>query len=319
VEGLLASGFRPRRTIYLAFGHDEEVGGREGAAKIAALLAARGVRAELSLDEGLAIIEEMLPGVPAPVALVGIAEKGYLTVELSVASEGGHSSMPPPHTAVGILSAAVARLEANQLPTSLDGPARRLFEWLGPEMPLGERVAFANLWLFAPLVRARLAALPVTNALVRTTTAPTMLEGSIKENVLPIRARAVVNFRIRPGESIASVVEHVRDAVADDRVTVTPDVAGGSEPSAVSSVDSPGFALVHRTIREVFPTALVAPSLVTAATDSKHYAGVVEDSYRFVPLWLRGEDRARFHGTDERIGVENFAQIVRFYARLIAS
>ncbi|HYR96476.1 MAG TPA: M20 family peptidase [Candidatus Binatus sp.] len=317
VERLLAGGFVPRRTFLLAFGHDEEVGGGHGAVAIARLLGERKVSPLFVLDEGLAVTEGIFGDVPAPVALIGIAEKGYLSVELTVASEGGHSSTPPRETAVGILSAAIHALEQHPARAELVGPARRLFEFIGPETGFATRLALANLWLFGPLVRSRLAASPASDALIRTTTAPTMLEGSVKENVLPARARGVVNFRIRPGETVASVLEHVRTTVADARVRIAALGPTMSEPSPESHVDSSGFAAVARTIRQVFPGAVVAPSLVLGATDSRHYAALSADVYRFLPFRVRPDDMRRPHGIDERIGVEDYRDAVRFYTQLI--
>ena len=317
VEKLLADGFAPRRTILLAFGHDEEVGGGHGAVAIARLLGERKVAPAFVLDEGLAVTDGIVSDVPAPVALIGIAEKGYLSVELTVESEGGHSSTPPPETGVGILAAAIHALERHRLPAAIVGPARRLFEFLGPEMGLTSRVALANLWLFGPLVRSRLADAPETDALIRTTTAPTMLEGSVKENVLPVRARGVVNFRIRPGDTVAGVLEHVRAVIADPRVRIAALGPTLSEASPESRITSDGFTAIARTIREVFPHAVVAPSLVLGATDSRHYAGLGADVYRFLPFRVRPGDLRRVHGIDERIGVDDYRDTVRFYAQLI--
>ena len=316
-ERLISAGFRPRRTIYLAFGHDEEVGGTRGATAIARVLGERRIVPAFVLDEGLAVTEGIVGGIAAPVALVGIAEKGYLSVELVVESEGGHSSTPPHETAVGILAAAIHALERHPAPATIAGPVRRFFEFIGPEMALTSRVALANLWLFAPLVERRLAATPAADALLRTTTAPTMLEGSVKENVLPARVRAVVNFRIRPGDSMAGVVEHVRSVVADARVRIAPLEGTRSEPSPESSVASDGFRTLQRTIGEVFPGVVVAPGLVVGATDSRHYAGLGADVYRFLPYRVREEDLRRVHGIDERLRVADYEAAVRFYARLI--
>jgi len=316
-ELLLTEGFQPRRTISLAFGHDEEVGGTEGAVNLAQLLRARGAAPAFVLDEGLAVTEGLVSGVPAPVALVGIAEKGYLTIELLVEGEGGHSSTPPPETAIGILAAAVRNLERHQAPPAIAGPARRLFEVIGPEMPFPRRLALANLWLFAPIVEWRLAADPTTNALIRTTTAPTMFESGVKENVLPGRARAVVNFRIRPGESIEDVLEHARAAVADPRVRIAAAGTTRSEPSPESSVESNGFTTIARTIRQVFPEAVVAPSLVFGATDARHYTGLCADVYRFLPYRVGPDDVHRPHGIDERLSLADAENAVRFYAQLM--
>lgn len=317
VELLLRAGFRPKRTIYLAFGHDEELGGKNGAGKISALLQSRGIRPDYILDEGSAITDGIVPGVRSPVALIGIAEKGLLSVELGVESDGGHSSTPPPHTAIGILSRAVNRLEENQMPGGLKGVAGQMFQYVGPEMSFGKRMVFANLWLFRPLVERQLAAQPPTNAATRTTTAATIIEGGVKENVLPSKARAVVNFRILPGDSVQSVMEHVTRTINDPLVKVARYGEDANEPSAVSGTESSGYQALQRTIRQTFQGTVVAPSQVIAATDTRHYAALSDSIYRFVPMIVRSEDLKRVHGTDERISVENYAQCVGFYHQLI--
>jgi len=316
-EALLAAGERPPRTVLLAFGHDEEVGGADGAVAIAALLRARGVTPALVLDEGMAVVSGGIRGVAAPVALVGIAEKGNVSVELAVRSPGGHSSMPPGETGVGILARALVRLEEHPFPARLDGAARRLLEAVGPAMALPLRVALANLWLTRPVVERLLLREPGTAALVRTTIAPTMLAASPKENVLPIRPRAVVNFRIRPGETIAGVVEHVRRAVDDPRVELTVRGEAPGEPTAESPVDAPPFAALARAIGRVFPDAIVAPSLTIGMTDSRHYAPLTPHVFRFLPWRLAVEDARRMHGVDERLAVDGYEAGVRFYAEVM--
>jgi len=315
VEILARQGFAPGRTLHLAFGHDEEVGGT-GARAVADLLASRGERAAFVVDEGMALIEGMVPGLERPAALVGVAEKGYMSVRLTATEAGGHSSTPPRHTAVGILATAIHRLERAPMPAHLDGVTRSLFDYLGPEMPLAERVAFANLWLFEPLVRRQLASNQGTDATMRTTTAVTMIEGSPKDNVLPSRAQAVVNFRILPGDTSQDVLEHVRAVIRDPRVTTEP-IGTPSEPSEVSDVASPDFALLQRTIGQVFPEAIVAPALVLGGTDARHYGAVADDVYRFSPYRFGPSDLSRAHGIDERIPVADHAAAVRFYAQLI--
>ncbi|XXR64992.1 M20 family peptidase [Sorangium sp. So ce388] len=319
VEALLNQGHSPSRTVYLAFGHDEELGGPKGASAIVDLLASRNVRLEYALDEGMFLTQGIIKGVARPVGLIGLAEKGYVSVELVVETEGGHSSVPPRPTGVGILARAIDRLESHPIPASLDGPARLLFETLAPEMPLlPNRLILSNLWLLEPIATLSLAGNPATAAMIRTTTAPTMLDGGIKDNVLPKRVRAVVNFRIRPGDSVEAVLDHVARTVDDPRVKVQILGGGkGKEPSPVSSVEGFGYRSIERTIRQVFPDAIVAPSLVLGGTDSAHYQRVADGVYRFCPTRLMDEDRARFHGTNERISVKNFAEVARFYAQLI--
>lgn len=318
VELLLARGFQPARTIHLAFGHDEEVGGPRGAAEIARRFREAGTRFAWVLDEGGVIAVGLTPGVAAPVAFVSIAEKGYLSLELSVEQAGGHSSMPPPKTAVGLLARAVDRLEGRPLPAAVRGPTRAFLDTLAPEMPLPSRVAIANLWLTEPLVVRLFTGTPRGNAQLRTTTAATMFEGSTKDNVLPIRARAVVNFRLQPGDSVEDVIAHVRAAVDDERVQVRP-LPGfpPSEASPVSRTDTPAWQLLARTIRAVYPEVLVSPQLALGATDARHFADLSDSVYRFGPTWLGPDDLTRAHGTNERTDAARYVESVGFYVRLL--
>jgi carboxypeptidase PM20D1 len=319
VEALLAEGFQPARTIYLAYGHDEEVGGTRGAREIAALLEHRGVKLEMVLDEGGVIADGVLPGISRPVALVGIAEKGFVTIELTARVPGGHSSLPPRHTAVGIVSAAVARLEQNQMPPRLDGPTHQMFDRVGPEFPLVQRALFANMWLTGPLLVRRLQQNPTTNAMVRTTTAPTIFQAGTKDNVLPSSARAVVNFRILPGDSVATILEHVARVVNDDRVEIKKVGRFSAEPSRLSRTDSESFRTLERTIRSIVPDALVAPYLVLVVTDARHYADLSPNVFRFLPLRLTVRDLERVHGIDERVGIGDYETAIRTYRQLFSN
>jgi carboxypeptidase PM20D1 len=317
VEMLLSEGFRPARTVYLAYGHDEEVGGTGGAREIARLLESRGVQLEMVLDEGGVIGEGVLPGVTAPVALVGIAEKGFVTLELSARVSGGHSSLPPRQGAVGIVSAAVVKLDGNPMPARLEGPTEELFNRIGPRFPLAQRAVFANLWLTRALVTRQLENRPNTNAMVRTTIAPTIFQAGTKDNVLPSYARAIINFRILPGDSIASVVEHVRRVIDDDRVEVKPAGRFSAEPSAVSSSVSSAFRALELSIRSIAPDVIVAPYLVVVVTDARHYSNLSRNIFRFLPLRLGSQDIVRMHGINERIGIKEYEAAVRTYRQIV--
>ncbi len=315
-EMLLARGFQPQRTVYFAFGHDEEVGGVKGAAALAALLERRGVRPDLILDEGGAIAEGMVPGVTQPVAFIATAEKGYVSVELVAEEAGGHSSMPPRHGAIGRVAAAIERLEDHPMPARIDGATKRSFEFLAPEIPFGQRLVVANLWLFDPLAKRKFGSDPAGNARIRTTAAATVFQAGVKENVLPHRARAVINFRILPGDTIADVLRHVRDTVGSG-IRVSPTGVARVEPSPESDTGAPGFALLQRTLAQTFPGVLVSPNLLSGGTDTKHYARLCRNIYRFLPIRMKEEDLGRLHGTNERVGVENYGEAVRFYAQLL--
>jgi carboxypeptidase PM20D1 len=318
VELLLKAGFQPRRTVYFVLSHDEEVGGSRGAGQVAALLKQRGVKIDFYLTEGLVVTQRILPGVAAPIALVGLAEKGYVSLRLTAEAPPGHSSMPPApgQSAIGMLSAALARLDSQPMPGGVQGIAREMFAAVAPEMSGFNRVALSNLWLFRPVVENMLARQPSTNALMRTTTALTIANAGNKENVLPGRADAVVNFRILPGDTVEGVVAHVKRVVADERVKVEK-LAEGGEASPVSSMASDGYRHIERAIREVFPGAVVAPGLMLAGTDAKHFVGLADQLYRFSPVRAGPAELSRPHGTDERLAVDNLAEMIRFYHRLL--
>jgi carboxypeptidase PM20D1 len=317
VEALLADGYKPLRTLYLAFGPDEEVGGQRGAAKIAELFKSRGIKADYILDESGAITTGVVPWVSTPVALVGIAEKGYLSLKLSVEHEGGHSSMPPLQSAIGILASAIHNLERNQFPANLEGPTMQLFDYVGPEMPFGMKFLVANKWLFGRLIKGQLMKFQSTCPAVRTTIAVTVIRAGQRENVLPQSAQAIVNFRLFPGDSIEDVMEHVKTAIGDSRVKISIPGDNAIEASKISDVNSEGFKILESTIRQVFPDAIVAPYLVPAATDARHYSEISGNILRFLPTRMNSEDLKRIHGTNERVDVENYKEVVQFYVQMI--
>lgn len=318
VNMLLEKGFQPKRTVYLAFGQDEEIGTREGTTKIAQLLRSQGVELEFVLDEGGFISTGLVPGVSAPVAMIGTSEKGYLSLELSVEVPGGHSSAPPPESSIGILSAAIHNIEIHPMPAHIHGPMGEFLEYIAGSASFPMRAVFTNMWLFGPVVQRVLEAEPESNATLRTTAAATIFNAGTKDNVMPSRATAIVNFRLLPGDTVAEVTEHVRRAIDDPRAKMQP--MGGEAPSEASpqsSPDSVNFKRMQRTIAQVYPQTVVAPFVFVGATDSRYYIGLTKDIYRFTPLLTAPEDIARFHGTDERVGVDTLARAADFYAQLI--
>ncbi len=316
VEYLLRHGFQPLRTVYLAFGHDEEVGGT-GARATAVWLQDHGVELKAVLDEGGVIAEAVLPGVDGPAALVGNVEKGYLTLELSVTQPPGHSAAPPKHTAIGILARAITRIEARPLPSRLDMVVS-MFRGLGTALPFSLRLVMANTWLFGGALKRVLSASMMTNAMTRTTAAATVVSGGVKDNILPGEARALVNFRLLPGDTRADVLDRVGRIIDDDRVVVQ---AGASsfknEPSPVSPTDTAAFGQLSTTIRQIFGAIPVAPYLVFGGTDARSYHLVCKNIYRFSPVRMDKQDLERIHGIDECIAVDDLDKMVRFFVQLI--
>lgn len=317
VESLLAEGYAPPRSLYFAFGHDEEIGGQRGAQAIAAYLAALGVKAAWVLDEGGAITQGLVAGIERPVASIMTGEKGYVSYRLRTEAAGGHSSMPPPQTAVTQLAQALVRLQDHPLPPRLTPPVIAMLERLAPEMPWSQRLAIANRWLFEPLLLEALAETAVSRALTRTTIAPTMLAAGIKDNVLPPSAEAVVNFRLLPGDRIEDLEAHLHAVIADEGVAIERLPTFSAEASPVSATDTPGFVRVERSVAAIFPGALVSTGLVVGGTDARHYSAVARDRYNFTPVLLRPEDLPRIHGSNERIAQSAYVDMVRFYRHLL--
>jgi len=324
VEALLRQGHPMRRTIQLAFGHDEEIGGG-GAVEVAGLLRSRGIRLHGVVDEGMSITDGIVPGVTRPVALVGLSEKGLALIELSVKdAEAGHSMAAPQHTAIGILATAVEQLEQKRFPAHIDGPTLEMIRALAPEMPPVSRMVLSNLWLFGGLVCKQFSRSPATNAVIRTTSNTTVFVGGDHPGSVPMEARAILRLSILPGDSIATATAHIRKVIDDPRVSIKPfdwtslGIHGfNSQPSPVSNMKSSSFALLKHTIQQVFPDVLVAPGLVIAATDSRHFVDLSDHIFRFCPFRLYPADIARIHGIDERISVDDYERIVKFYIRLL--
>jgi carboxypeptidase PM20D1 len=317
VERLISEGYNPERTIYLSFGHDEEIGGNNGAVKVAELLKARGVEAEYVLDEGMAVTLGMVPMMKKPVALIGLSEKGYLTVKLEAEMEGGHSSTPAKESALIVLNRAVYNLVNNQMKPRLSAPINDFIRYIGPEMPFYAKMIFGNKWLFGGLILNIYKGSSSGNALVRTTTAPTIIMSGEKDNVIPVKAEAVVNFRILPGESSGDVLKHIEKVVNDKLVRVLPSNESISEPTPVSPSDTKGFSDIQKAIREVYNNAPVSPTMMLGTSDSRHFSSITRNIYKFAPIVVSSEDMARIHGLNERNSIENYKKGIAFYYRLI--
>ncbi|XP_027876770.1 N-fatty-acyl-amino acid synthase/hydrolase PM20D1.2 isoform X2 [Xiphophorus couchianus] len=317
LEYLLIRGYAPRRGFYIGFGHDEEIRGFHGAKNIVHVMKERGVKLLFVLDEGLAILDGVISGLDGPAALIGVSEKGSANVKLSVTMAPGHSSMPPRESSIGILAAAVKRLEENPMPRLFGhGPERETFEHLAHKFGVPLKFIMSNLWLFSPLLGRVLERKPDTNAFVRTTTAVTMFNAGVKVNIIPSLAEAYVNLRIHSAQTLQEVLDFIHDTVGDQRVKI--ELIDGFDPLPVSSSDerSFGFQIIKKTVLDMFPTLTVAPGICVGNTDSRHFKDLTNDIYRFAPVWFKPGDAQRFHGINERISKKNYEELVVFYFNL---
>jgi len=314
-EALLAEGFAPARDVYFSFGDNEETAG-DSAAAAAALLAERGVRPALVLDEGGAVAGGAFPGVTRPAAVVGVAEKGILDVELLTRDPGGHASTPPRMGATARLARAITRIENHPFPQYLPDVTAEMLRRFGPHAPLPLRLAFARVerlrrpltWLFGRLGGE-------TNAMTRTTVAITTLRGSAGANVLAATAAANANIRVAVGESVAGTVERLRRIIRDPKVELR--VVEGNEPSPVSESHGPAWELLTECIGTAYPEAIVTPYIMMGGTDSRRFTGICDAVYRFAPFAMDRADRASIHAVDEKISLDALGRGVRFYETLL--
>ncbi|MEL6831070.1 MAG: M20/M25/M40 family metallo-hydrolase, partial [Pseudomonadota bacterium] len=318
LEALARDGFAPRRTILLMLGHDEEVSG-SGAEAGVALLASRNISPIMALDEGFMAVENN-PLTGGTLAFIGVAEKGYVTFNITAEAQGGHSSTPPRNSSTVRLSRALIALDENQMPADMSYPlVKNLFQSSGADMPFMQRMAFANQWLLGGMLKETLGSVPAANAMIRTTTAPTMLTGSAKENVLAQRATAVVNFRIHPQDTEEDILNHIKEVTKDiEGIEVTVGRTGvrGTGASAVSPMDNLAYSVLYAVAQDS-SGATAAPGLVLGATDARYANAITDNVYRFMPAMMSLEDLAGFHGTNERLKVENMARMSKGYAQII--
>ena len=311
---LIKNNFQPTRTVYFGFGHDEEIGGG-GAALITEKLREQGIQLHWSLGEGSFVNRGFFPGVDKLIAPINVAEKGIMNLLIVAKADGGHSSTPPSRTAVTLLAEALMKLEKEPLPGSLEGLSAVMFDEVSKHMPFSYRFLFANRWLFGGIIESQMSSSPVINAMIRTTTAPTMLNGSIKSNVLPIEASALINFRLHPRDTIESVTDHVRRVVDSEDVEVRS--LGGMEASGISSWNSPGFEIVATSLNKVYGDVISVPGLMIAASDTRHYSKIADNSFRFNPFSIVPEDMTGFHGTNESIDIDSFVAGIKTYVEII--
>ena len=318
-EALITSGFRPKRTVYLMFGHDEEVSG-SGAQAMFQLLHDRGVRAEMVLDEGFFVISDS-PLTGKPFGFIGVSEKGYVTLRMTAHAEGGHSSTPPPDSANVRLARAIVALEEHQMKADFTKPpVSDLFRAAAADMGFFNRMALANMWLFGGMVEGQMSAAGGANAMIRTTTAPTMLEGSVKENVLPQRATALVNFRLHPNDTAEDVMAHVEAVTRKiSGLEITVNGGGiGSEASPVSPSDNTPFAVLSAVASQIGGGDIaVGPALVVGGTDARYASKISDNVYRFQPSYVSMAEVSGFHGSNERLSVANMGRMAEGYAQLI--
>lgn len=324
-EMRIKEGWQPSRTIYFVFGQDEEVGGPEGAKYIADVLEQRGIkRFAYVMDESAPLTPGIFPGIEENTALIGIAQKGFISLELKIDGVGGHSSQPPVESNIGILANAVTKLEAAQFPYRIHPAVRSQYRYMGPELdpdqqPLYAAVAFGKDGEITDLEQQFIDVMAqnqVTRAMLHTTIAVSMFNAGVKDNVLPPSATAVVNFRPMPGDTPEVIIQHVKDAIQDDRITVR-DISASTPATNIAEVGNDAYNMLEKTIRQIWGNDLmVSPFFVIGGSDSKHFQArdFAPDVYTITALQLENtKEFEGFHGVNERILVEEFGKSIGFF------
>ena len=308
-EQLLGQKYQPERTIYLCFGHDEEIAGLRGMKLIAEWFKTNNIQPEMVLDEGGEVNTQNMKELNRPLAVLGVGEKGYVTYQLHVEKSGGHSSMPEKETAIDILSRAVSKLRHKQMPARFTDPVQQMFNTIGPGMSFTSRLALANPWLFQSVTIKQLEKNNRTNAMVHTTVVPTIIQAGIKENVIPAVATATINSRILPGETSADVESFIKKTINDERIQVKRLETMTIEPSKTTRVSSHAYQKISSIVYGLVPEVVVSPFLVIVATDSRYFRDFADGVINFRPI----VDTKGFHGVDERVGVEDLKRMIFFY------
>ena len=315
LEYLLERGYQPKQDLYLSFSGEEEING-EVCAQIVSHLEAKGVKPAFVLDEGGAVVEDVFPGVKGECAVIGVCEKGSANFELSLPTSGGHSSTPPKHTNVGELAKAVCAIENHPFKPKTSEAVTEMFTEMGRHAGFGMKLVLANMWLFRPILAL---VSPIiggeVNALMRTTCAITMMEGSKTFNVLAPKAKVGMNLRLMQGDTMESAVEYLRKVIKNDKINI--EVVEGSNPSITSDMKCEEWDKLKQVIHATWPEAIVTPYTMLACSDSRHYCRITDRVYRFSAMKLSSAERKMIHGHNERIPIDTLIKTVEFYVRLL--
>ncbi|NLC72919.1 MAG: M20/M25/M40 family metallo-hydrolase [Ruminococcaceae bacterium] len=312
-EELLCEGFAPKRDIYFAFGFDEEIGGDNGAVKIAEYLKKQNIKFEYVLDEGGAVADGSMMGIEKPIAVIGIAEKGNSSFRLTFAGEEGHSSAPGKNTAIAKMAKFITYTEEKPPKTRLTPTVTAMLKAIAPYKKGISAKVLSRPEMFEPLIVRIMQKSKQTAAMLKTSIAFTMTDAGHAHNVLPKSASLTANVRILQGESVSSVIKYFRASKIDFDL----DIITKSEPTSPSDLDSAGMGHVKACVMKVFPDAVISPYLMTGGTDCRHYQAVAKNTYRFSPMRLKERELSLVHGSGEYLSLDNLEKMIRFYTMFI--
>ncbi|MCL2338905.1 MAG: M20/M25/M40 family metallo-hydrolase [Proteobacteria bacterium] len=316
-ESLMGSGFQPVRDVYFVFNPDEEIDSKNGAQQVAAHLSFRGLKFDAIYDEGGLVNLMEINGATYGFAMIGVSEKGFVTLRITVRGDAGHSSVPAARTALGDAAAIMQRLEKNQMPARILPETDALLRGMGAASGFFTKFMVANRDVMRPVLMRVLSNDPATNAVIRTTIALVGADAGAPgvDNVMPDHASIVVNFRLQPGDKIDDVVGHVKQQLNGFDADV--EIVTAWDAAPVSKTDTRGFHKMTESIASVFPTAIIVPFVTIGGTDSRNYRGLGDNIYRFLPAAMTTAERETMHGYNESMSIDNYARMILYFESLI--
>lgn len=316
-DTLISKGFQPEQDIWFAFGQDEEVGGEQGAVRIANYFKDKGITFDAVYDEGgiIAASGSAIESIKKPLALIGTGEKGFLTLRIKAFALGGHSSMPPAKSSLVYVAEIIEKLNENQMKPQIISPISSFLKNIGGEMDFTSRMAIANQWLLKPLLFNSLSESPTSNALIRSTTAITMAKGSDAPNVLTSVSEVTVNFRILPGETANDVINHVNELCKGYNVEIETLIAREASPVSPENINA--FQIIKKNIERLYPDAIASAYITVGGTDAYHYQIISDNIYRFLPINLNLYEQRTMHNENEHITIDNYGKMIWYFSELM--
>ena len=311
-EELLNDGFVPSRDIYFLTTRNEETNG-DGANEISSTLQERGIRLDMVLDEGGMIVIDPIAGVKGKFAMIGLGEKGQADLKFTARSKGGHASTPGKNTPLVRLGKFMAEVEKSGIfVQEMPDAIYEMFRRMAPHMTGYMKTVFSNIGVLKKPVTKLLPAINSTaGAMVQTTLAFTMAQGSNGRNVLPQEAWVVGNMRFSHHQGREASIEAVKQLAA--KFDIETEVLEPGFPSPITDFKGEAFKLVEKAIENVFPDVVASPYLMTAASDSRFLSRVCDNCIRFAPFTITNEQMGSVHGLNENLDVDTLAQAVDFF------
>ena len=315
-DDLAAEGFVPETDIYFESSCNEETTNL-GALHIAEVLKERGIRFSFVLDEGGMVLYEPFSGAKADFAMIGMAERGCSNLLFTAKGDGGHASVPEKNTPLVRLGQFMAEADKNRIfKVHVNHVIKEMLRRMAPTVkgPLG--FIYAHPGFFAPLltfVMPRVS--PTARALVQTTVAFTMAEGSDGYNVIPAKASVVGNMRVSHHQGWESSLKAISDLAKKYDLETT--VLEKAEDSTLADFHDPAFHLMEQAVKAAFPKAITAPYIMTGCSDARYMNPLTQNCLHFTPFFIDERQMESIHGLDECVDLSTLKPAVEFYRYLM--